>query len=165
MAELIRQARLEDAEAIAKIANDMIRDTLITFTSDEKTSAALRDVIAERGPRYLVAEVGGQVVGFATYGAFRGGPGYRHTAEHSIQLASAAQGGGLGRRLMARLEDVARDDGIHVLVAGVSGANPGGIAFHAALGFAEVGRMPQVGRKWGQWLDLVLMQKILSESV
>ena len=164
MAELIRQADLEDAEAIARIANDMIRDTLITFTNDEKTPAALRDVIGERGLRYLVAEIDGQVVGFATYGAFRGGQGYRHTAEHSVQLAPAAQGRGLGRRLMARLVDVARADGIHVLVAGVSGANPGGIAFHASLGFAEVGRMPQVGRKWGQWLDLVLMQKVLSEA-
>jgi phosphinothricin acetyltransferase len=62
---------------------------------------------------------------------------------------------------MARLEDVARADDIRVLVAGVSGANAGAVAFHAAIGFREVGRMPKVGRKWGQWLDLVLMQKDL----
>ena len=63
---------------------------------------------------------------------------------------------------MAALEDAARAEGVHVLIAGISSANPGAIVFHTALGFAEVGRMPEVGRKQGQWLDLVLMQKILS---
>jgi phosphinothricin acetyltransferase len=63
---------------------------------------------------------------------------------------------------MERLQQVARSEGVHVLVAGISSANSGAIAFHSALGFAEVGRMPEVGHKWGQYLDLVLMQKILS---
>ncbi len=160
---MIRQARAEDASQIASVANHIIRDTLITFTTDEKTPETWQDMIQERGARLLVAEVEGRVAGFATYGAFRNGPGYRHSAEHSIMLAPAAQGRGLGRGLMTRLEAVARADGIHVLVAGVSGANPRGVAFHAALGFQEVGRMPQVGRKWDQWLDLVLMQKILAD--
>jgi phosphinothricin acetyltransferase len=62
---------------------------------------------------------------------------------------------------MTRLEEVARAADMHVLVAGVSGENLGAIAFHRAIGFAEVARMPEVGRKFGRWMDLVLLQKIL----
>jgi phosphinothricin acetyltransferase len=62
---------------------------------------------------------------------------------------------------MARLQEVARAADVHVLVAGVSGENLVAIAFHRAIGFAEVARMPEVGRKFGRWMDLVLLQKAL----
>jgi phosphinothricin acetyltransferase len=62
---------------------------------------------------------------------------------------------------MARLEEIARAQGIHVLIGGVSGENPGAIAFHEAIGFDRVGHLPQVGHKFGKWLDLVLLQKTL----
>lgn len=158
---ILRPAGAGDAAAIRAIANAVIRDTLVTFTTAERTEAGIAGEIAARAPAYLVAELDRQVVGFATYGAFRSGPGYAFTREHTIQLAPAARGRGIGRALMARLEAVAAEAGVHVLVAGVSAANPGGIAFHAAIGYSEVGRMPQVGYKAGRWLDLVLMQKII----
>ena len=157
----LRRAQAADAAAICAIANPIIRDTLITFTTEQKTPEGVAAEIAARGPAYLVGEVDGRVLGFASYGQFRGGPGYAHSAEHSIQLALQARGRGMGRALMARLEGIATEQGVHVLVAGISGANPGGIGFHAALGFSEVGRLPEVGFKAGRWLDLVLMQKIL----
>ena len=158
---IIRQARETDAAAIAEIANWVIRDTLSTFTTVEKKSAAIEQDIIAKGARFLVAEEAGKLFGYAYYGPFRAGPGYAHTAEHTVHLHPTVQGRGIGRALMGELEQCARADDVHVLVAGVSGANPAGIAFHAALGFVEVGRMPEVGRKGGQWLDMVLMQKIL----
>ena len=157
----LRPARVQDAAAIAAIWNPIIRDTAVTFTSVEKAEDDLARSITAAGAVWQVAEIGGEVAGFATYGAFRGGPGYAHVREHTIHLDKAARGRGIGRALMREIEAQARAQGVHVLVAGISGENPGAVAFHAAIGFEEVGRMPQVGRKFERWMDLVLMQKIL----
>ena len=161
---IIRAATSADAKAICEIVNWVIRDTLITFASARKTPAQIQETIAEKGDNYLVAEMDGQVVGHAYYGDFRSGSGYRFTAEHTIHLSPAAHGRGIGRALYHALEQRAIHAGLHVLVAGVSSANPSGVGFHAALGFAEVGRLPEVGHKNGQWLDTILMQKIVSQA-
>ncbi len=158
----VRQAQPADAAGIALITNAIIRDTLVTFTTDERNAESIADDIRARGAAFLVAEDQGRVIGFATYAPFRSGRGYAKCREHSIQLTDDARGRGVGRALMEQLQRVARSKGVHVLVAGISSVNPGAIAFHSALGFSEVGRMPEVGHKWGQYLDLVLMQKILS---
>jgi phosphinothricin acetyltransferase len=158
---MIRPALPQDAPAIAEIWNRVIRETTQTFTTVEKSADDIATRIAQGAP-WWVAEDKRQVLGHATYGPFRSGPGYAQTMEHSIHLADGAKGKGLGRALMATLEGHARTAGIHVMVAGISGDNAAGLAFHTALGYAEVGRMPEVGQKWGQRLHLVLMQKILS---
>lgn len=158
----IRAAAPGDAAAICAIWNPIIRDTFVTFTTEEKTESGIAAEISARRGAFIVAEHGGEVIGFAAFAPFRSGPGYVHTAEHTIHLAPRLRGRRIGRALMARLEAEARARGVRVLIAGVSGANPGGIAFHAALGFAEVGRLPGVGFKFGRWLDLVLMQKMLA---
>lgn len=160
----LRDALASDATAIAAIWNPVIRDTAATFSTTEKTAQGLAEEIATRqseGKAFLVAEAAGVILGFATYFAFRGGPGYRFTMEHTVILSPEAQGRGVGRALMAALEDHARGAKVHSMFAGVSGDNPDGIGFHAALGYGEVARLPQVGHKFGRWMDLVLMQKIL----
>jgi len=159
---ILRPARPGDAADICAISNPIIRDTLVTFTTTERGIESVVRDIKTRAEAFQVAETGGRVVGFATYGPFRSGPGYAFAGEHSIQLAADARGQGTGRTLMHRLQQVAADQGIHVLVAGISGANPAAVAFHSAIGFAQVGRMPQVGFKAGRWLDLILMQRILT---
>ncbi|MGP1358222.1 GNAT family N-acetyltransferase [Roseicyclus sp.] len=157
---MIRAARPGDAAEIAGIWNRVIRETVATFTTLEKTEADLARAIGNGLP-FLVAEEGGAVAGFVTAFQFRGGPGYAHTFEHSIHVADGARGRGLGRALMAEVEAALRAQGAHSLFAGVSGENTDGVAFHAAIGYREVARLPQVGWKFGRWHDLVLMQKIL----
>lgn len=164
MSVTIRAAAAADAPAIAAIWNPVIRDTLVTFNAVEKTPADIEILIAARaaeGRAFLVAEGPNGLVGFATYFQFRGGIGYAHTMEHTIILSPGAQGTGLGRRMMALLEDHARGQGAHSLIAGVVADNAAGRAFHAALGYAETAILPEVGRKYDRWLDLVLMQKLL----
>lgn len=157
---MIRAARPDDAAAIAEIWNAVIRDSIFTFTTAEKDPRALAQAI-EDGMPYHVADDADRILGFATAFQFRGGPGYAHTFEHSIHLIAEAQGHGLGRKLMGVVEDDLRSRGAHSLFAGVSGENTSGVTFHAALGYQEVARLPEVGWKFGRWHDLVLMQKML----
>ena len=162
---MIRQARAEDAGAIAAIWNHIIRDTAATFNAEEKPPSDVAALIVTRqaaGRAFLVAEDAGVVLGFATYDQFRGGVGYRHSMEHTVHILPAAQGRGLGRGLMTALEDHARAADVHVMMAGVSSENPAGRAFHEALGYQLSGTVPQVGRKFGRWMDLWLLHKILT---
>lgn len=162
----LRAATEADAAAVAAIWNPVIRETLFTFNSVEKTPEALAAQIhscAREGRPFIVAERDpGTIGGFATYGQFRSGVGYARTMEHTVMLAPAARGHGVGRRLMAALEEVAGCAGVHSLIAGISAENPAAVAFHAALGFAHIARLPEVGFKWNRWLDLILMQKIVA---
>ncbi|MDF1853965.1 GNAT family N-acetyltransferase [Pseudooceanicola sp.] len=160
----IRPVRDADHSQILAIWNPIFRDTLVTFASVEKTPESLRDYIEARranGREFLVAAEADEVLGFASYDQFRGGDGYVHAMEHTVILAQAARGRGIGRALMRAIEDHARASGAHTMVAGISGGNPGAVPFHAAVGYQPCGRMPQSGRKFGQWYDLILMQKTL----
>lgn len=160
----IRPATAADAPAICALWNPIIRDTVVTFNPVERSPAEIADMIATRqaGPgAFFVAEDAGALLGFASYAQFRGGLGYARCMEHTINLAPAARGQGLGPRLMTALEGHARAAGHHVMVAAITGSNNGSVRFHAGLGYLHVGTMPQVGWKFGQYHDLVLMQKIL----
>lgn len=161
---MIRPATLADAPQVREVWNSMIRDSLANFSEVEKTPAEVEGAIRDRpeqGFAFFVAEDEGQILGFATYAQFRPGPGYRFTMENTVALRVAGKGRGLGRALMIAVEDHARAMGAHSMVAGVSAQNPEGLSFHAALGYETTATVPQSGYKWGQWLDLVLMQKFL----
>jgi phosphinothricin acetyltransferase len=160
----IRPVEEHDFPAILALWNPIIRNTTITFSSEEKTLQSLGAMVDERrraGREFLLAEAGGEVLGFVTYAQFRAGSGYAHAMEHTIILAPAARGRGIGRDLMQQIENHAREGGAHRLFAGVSGENLDGVAFHIRQGFSIVARLPEVGRKFGRWLDLVLMMKAL----
>lgn len=158
---ILRPAEAADIPGLVTLWNATIRDTTITFTDCPKTEEGLAAAIAgrrARGREVFVVRDGGDV-GFAAYDQFRDGPGYAHAMEHTILLPPALRGRGAGRALMERIESHARAGGAHTLFAAVSGENEAGIAFHARLGFDVSARYPETGRKFGRWLDLVLMMK------
>jgi len=106
---------------------------------------------------------GSHVVGFAGYGTFRTKDGYISTVEDSVFLEEGYRGQGLGTRLLTRLMDEARARGVHSMVAAVTSENEASIHLHTSVGFKQAGYLPQVGHKFGRWLDLVLLQAILDD--
>ncbi|MFZ1468306.1 MAG: N-acetyltransferase family protein [Paracoccaceae bacterium] len=153
-----------DAAAIAALLNHWITDTAITFAHIAKTPEDIAANIADKaaaGHGFWVAEAAGQLLGQASYGQFRANSGYATCMEHSIALHPGQRGQGLGRAMMAVLEEHAQQAGAHQMIAGVSGENPEGRAFHERLGYRLVGTVPQAGFKFGRYMDLQLMQKFL----
>ena len=159
---MIRPADATDAGDVGDIWNWMIRETLATFTSDEKSTSQIEALIAARPDSFFVAEDHGQIIGFITFGPFRSGSGYAATVEHSVIVGSAHTSRGVGSRLMTTAMDTASRQGHHVMIGAISAVNPQAVKFHEKMGFECAGRLPEVGRKNGQWLDLILMQKMLS---
>ena len=161
---MIRPATPADVPAILGFWNPLIETATVGFSPTPHTVESLTAQIAARQAddrAFLVAEIGGAVAGFASYDQFRKGLGYARSMEHTIILSEAARGQGVGRALMAAIEDHARARGVHLMVAGVSAENPAGLAFHAAMGYVETGRIAEAGYKFGRFIDLVLMQKRL----
>lgn len=160
----IRPIQTGDFETVLAFWNPAIAREVSTFASVLHSTDSLAALIAKRteaGRPFLIAEIDGAVLGFASYDQFRANDGYRHSMEHSVFLAPAAQGRGVGRALMAAVEDHARDAGHHLMIAGISGENLRAIAFHSVLGYVEAGRIVDAARKFDRWFDLVLMQKRL----
>ena len=163
----IRHATGEDAAGIAHIYNDAVAHTTAIWNDTTVDATNRREWIAARqaaGFPVLVAVDGaGETAGYASYGPWRAFEGYRFTVEHSVYVHAERRGRGLGHALMERLIAHAREAGVHVMVAGIEAGNAGSMALHSRLGFAEVGRLPQVGTKFGRWLDLVFLQLALDE--
>lgn len=165
----IRDATHSDLPAITAIYNALLETTTHEWTETLHSVAEREQWLtakAATGRPALVAVVAGEVVGWATYGDFRDSerwPGYRFTVEHSIHVREDCWGRGIGRELINALVERARREGKHVMVAGIDSENTGSVRFHERLGFFEVGRLPEVGEKFGRRLDLVLMQRMLDE--
>jgi phosphinothricin acetyltransferase len=103
----------------------------------------------------------GELKGFATYGTFRAWPAYKYTVEHSVYVHKDHRGKGIGLFLMNRLIGIAREQQYHSLIGGIDATNAASAALHEKLGFRQVGLLPQVGFKFGRWLDLSFYQLLL----
>ena len=160
----LRDAREEDLAGVLAIYNDVIATTTAIYRDDPATLEDRREwwqARAALGYPVLVAVEEGEVVGFASFGDFRASPGYRYTVEHSVHVRAGRRGSGLGQALMQPLIARARALGKHVMMAGVDADNAGSIRFHERLGFERVGRLREVGFKFGRRLDLVFLQRLL----
>lgn len=157
----IRYAVKEDCAAIAAIYNHAVINTAAIWndqTVDADNRIAWFEARALLGYPVIVSEENGVVTGYASFGDWRAFDGFRHTVEHSVYVHPEHQGKGLGLALMVQLIEEAKRIGKHVMVAGIEAQNQGSIHLHQKLGFTITGQMPQVGTKFGRWLDLTFMQ-------
>jgi len=157
---ILRDAQPGDLRAIGAILNHEIASGTASWTETPKTDedmVAWYEARLAGGCPVLVAEEGGEVLGYASYGPFRAGEGYRETVEHSVYVSRLARGRGIARLLMNRLVERARAAGMHRMVGGVSADQPASLGLHRAMGFEEQGRLRGVGIKRGKRLDLAFM--------
>lgn len=162
----IRDARPADLPGILVIYNEVIETSTAIYADDTVGLADREAWFADRlagGFPVLVATDATGVTGYASFVRFRPHPGYRYTVEHSVHIRGDQRGRGVGKALMEALIPRARAMGMHVMVAAIDAANAGSIRFHERLGFELVGSFPEIGRKFGRWLDLACMQLILDE--
>lgn len=161
MPVLIRDTTFRDLPAIVEIHNDAVANTTAIW-DEEPVDLADRTAWFEgrvaAGYPVLTAEVDGRAAGYATYGQWRAKSGYRYSVEHSVYVHRDFYRRGLASALLAELIERARAADVHVLVGFIESQNATSIALHAKFGFVVVGRMPEVGVKFGRWLDLTLMQ-------
>lgn len=161
---ILRDATPADLPAILAIHNDAILNSLAIWQYEPVPLANREAWFADRaakGQPILVAELDGMLAGYASYGDFRVGAGYAGTVEDSIYIRAGLRGRGLARALMGALIEHARSAGKHVMIGAIGLPNDASVALHAAFGFVETGRLREIGRKNGQWLDLLMMQKTL----
>lgn len=162
---MLRLATLDDAEAIRAIYNVEVSTSTVTFDlvprSLEDQRAWLQARSGAHSAIVAVDDPTGDVIGFGSLSPWKDRPAYRTSVEDSVYIHRDHQGRGLGRLLLTELLEVATASGFHAVFARIVAGHDASIALHAALGFEQVGVEREVGRKFGRWLDVVLMERIV----
>ena len=161
---VVRNATEGDLPDVLAIYNDVIATSTAVYTETPSTLEERRAWWSTRvgqGFPVFVATQENTVVGFASFGDFRAWPGYRFTVEHSVHVRTDRRGAGVGTALMRDIIAAAERMHKHVMIAGVDAQNSPSIRFHQRLGFEPVAHFREVGFKFGRWLDLMFLQKIL----
>ncbi|MDP9418707.1 MAG: N-acetyltransferase family protein [Actinomycetota bacterium] len=159
----VRLARLDDAEAIRAIYNREVTTSTVTFDLVPRSAGEQRTWLQARSGAHAVVVVtdGDEVVGFASLSPYRDRPAYRTTVEDSVYVRHDHRGSGVGGLLLHELLVVAAGHGFHTVIARIVGNHRASIALHQRHGFALVGVEREVGRKFGRWLDVAVMQRLL----
>jgi phosphinothricin acetyltransferase len=164
----IRPARQADIPAIARIYAHAVMHGTASFEYEPPNEAEMArrmQLVTEKGLPYFAAELDGSLAGYAYAGLYHARPGYRFTLEDSIYIAPDRHRRGIGRALLAALIEAAEARGYRQMIAIIGDSeHAASIALHAALGFAYIGTLPNVGFKFGRWLDSVLMQRPLGKG-
>ena len=161
----VRLAEVGDAEAIRTIYNPEVTSSTATFDlvrphHGRPGGLAALDAPAPTRP-WSPSTIDGQVIGFGSLSPYRDRPAYTTTVEDSVYVRRSQQGLGVGRALLEELVRLATAHGFHSVIARIVGGHEGSIALHRACGFEVVGTEREVGRKFGRWLDVVVMQRLL----
>jgi len=159
-------AEPRDAEAIRAIYNLEVAETTVTFDLVPRSAEEQKVWLAEHSgghPAIVAVDDADRVLGFASLSPFRPRPAYAPTVEDSVYVHRDGRGRGLGELLLRDLLGLAVDHGFHSVMARIVGGHDVSIALHAKCGFEQVGCEREVGRKFGRWLDVILMQKMLEE--
>ncbi len=162
---MVRLARLDDAEATRQIYNTEVRSTSVTFDLVPRSLGEQRDWLTARSGAHavVVAEREGDgVVGFASLSRWGKRPAYNTSVEDSVYVHRRHRGRGIGKLLLGELLDVATAHGFHAVFARIVGGHEGSIQLHESFGFEVVGTEREVGRKFGRWLDVVVMELLLA---
>jgi phosphinothricin acetyltransferase len=159
----LRLARPEDAEATREIYNTEVTGSTVTF---DLVPRSIDDQLAwldqlSGAMAVVVAEIDGQIVGFASLSPYRDRPAYATTVEDSVYVHADFRGRGVARALLAEILDIAATRGFHAVMARIVGGHDASIGLHSSLDFEIVGTEREVGRKFGKWLDVVIMQRML----
>ena len=166
MAEpLIRLATAADAAAVAAIYAPYVTDTFVSFEEEapapEEMARRIAGNVAGLYP-WLVAEVDGRVIGYASSSAFRSRRSYRWTVETGVYLAPEGQGRGLGRMLMERMLELLMRQGFTAVVAGITLPNAASVALHEKLGFTPAATYRETGFKLGEWRTVQVFARDLA---
>lgn len=159
----VRLAVLGDAEAIQAIYNREVTETTVTFDLVPRTLADQEAWLSARTgahPAIVAVDGGRTVVGFASLSPYRDRPAYNTTVEDSVYVHADHRSRGVGRLLLEELIRVGTAHGFHAVMARIVGGHQASIALHSSCGFREVGIEREVGRKFGRWLDVVLMERL-----
>jgi phosphinothricin acetyltransferase len=153
-----------DAEAIRAIYNVEVAESTVTFDLVPRSSTEQLAWIDEHSgghPAIVAVTDEEEVLGFASLSPYRPRPAYAPTVEDSVYVRRDCRNLGVGRLLLTNVVALARDHGFHSVVGRIVGGHETSIALHKACGFEEIGVEREVGRKFGRWLDVVLMQRML----
>jgi L-amino acid N-acyltransferase YncA len=162
---MIRSAEESDLQTILDIYNDAILHTTAVYDYEAHTLEARKAWYGKKladGFPVLVAEVEGNVAGFASYGPFRAWAAYRYTVEHSVYVHKAYRNRGVGLTLLKGIVADAQARQYAVMVAGIDASNAQSIRLHEKLGFIHAGTIQKAGYKFNRWLDLSFYQLALS---